>query len=371
MQSFQNRSGLVELNSTMQSRSPIKVFTPLFNSSTNKYLDCLWSSVHLYGAEVDTLKLNLSFAKFKATYQSGDVIHLQWVDSLCKFDPNKRYQSWKLILSNLRRLIFLKSQGYKFVWTVHNSISHECTSPLIEKSFRWFLSRLCDDILVMSKYGQQEFARMYGRTKRVHIVPHGNYINSYPNQVSRTEARNKFGIGPDQKVLLYLGMIRRYKGIDNLITAFKHLKEPDVVLLIAGSPHTPDLVAEIEQVAKQDPRIHLQLEFIKDEDIQLYMNACDWVVLPYQKILNSGAVLLALSFGRPVIVPNLGSIAELICDGEHGYSYLADQDLENALRRSLTTSPEQWQQMCIQAYELAQKYNWSAIGEQIYQIYLQ
>ena len=353
------------------SSKAIRVLTPYLSSPENKYLECLWSSVRAYGVEVDLLKLDQQFDQFKQVYKSGDIIHLQWVETLCRLAINRKY-SWHLLVRNLRRLIFLKFQGYQLVWTVHNTLAHECSSPKIEKSFRWFLRYLCSDIIVMSEYSRQEFARMYRRTKRVHIIPHGNYINSYPNQVSRVDARHKLGIAPQQKVILSCGMVRRYKGIDYLITAFNQLKDSDVVLLIAGSRrYDPDLCAEIEQAAQRDSRILLRLEFIPDEDMQIYMNACDWVVLPYKKLLNSGSVLLALSFARPVIVPQRGAITELIRDGEHGYSYVKDNELVNSLNRALATPSEQWQQMCSQAQILAQKYDWSKIGSQLYQVYQQ
>lgn len=355
------------------SAEAIKVLTNCLSSPDNKYIDCLWSSVSSYGVGIEKLKLDLRFVKFKAAHKSGEVIHIHWVESLCRFrvGSNIKY-SWRFLLQNLRRLIYLKSQGYQLIWTVHNTLAHECSSPVIEITFRWVLRYICNDILVMSEYGRREFAHMYGRIKRVHIIPHGNYIGSYPNQVSRTDARHKLGITSDKKVLLYFGMVRRYKGIDNLIAMFNQLKDSDVVLLIAGSRrYDPDLCAKIEEAANLDSRILLRLEFVPDEDIQLYMNACDWVVLPYQKILNSASVMLALSFARPVIVPQRGTITELISDGKHGYSYVRDSDLGTALNRALATPSEQWKQMCSKAYALAQKHDWSMIGAQLYQIYQQ
>lgn len=349
----------------------IKVLTPTVCWSENKYLTCLWSSVQSYGVEVDTFKLSTLVAQTKASQKVADVIHLNWIQRFCQLDPQRKVKSLLFTLRNLRDFYFLKSRGYQLVWTVHNTLSHECNAPLLEKSFRWLLSRFCSDILVMSEYGRQEFARMYGRTKRVHIMPHGNYIGAYPNQISRTEARLQLGIAPHQTVLLYFGQIKPYKGINHLLAAFSQLKNSEVVLLIAGQCNDLNLLAEIKQAAQADSRILLRLEFIKDEDVQVYMNACDWVVLPYQKILNSGSALLALSFGRPVIVPQRGALTELITDAEHGLCYLHDRDLAAALSRALTTPSARWQQMCEQAYALAQEYDWSKIGAQLYEIYQQ
>lgn len=355
----------------IKSSSTIKVLTPTVHMPDNKYLTCLWYSVRSYGVEVARYEPAQLVAKLKTGQKVGDVIHLNWIQRFCKFDPDQKAESLRFTLRNLRNFFFLKKQGYQIVWTIHNTLSHEPSAPLVEQSFRWILSHLCSDIVVMSEYSRQEFARTYWRTKRVHVVPHGNYIGAYPNQISRTEARQQLGIAPHQTVLLHFGQIRPYKGINHLLSAFNQLKNPEVVLLISGLCREPELLARIEQAAQADPRILLRLQFIEDKDVQVYMNACDWVILPYQKILNSGSALLALSFSRPVIVPQRGALTELIADGEVGFCYHRDCDLADALRRALATPLDRWQQMCDQTYALAQKYDWTKIGAQLYQIYQQ
>lgn len=354
-----------------QSLSKIKVLTPTVYWPENKYLTCLWSSVEAYGVEVSTFKLSTLVSEIRANQKTADVIHLNWIHGFWKFDPNAKAKSLRITLRNLRNFFLFKSKGYQLVWTVHNTLAHDCNAPLVDRSFRWVLSRICSDIIVMSEYGRQEFAQMYGRTKRVHTVPHGNYIGAYANEISYVEARQQLNIAPHKTVLLYFGQIKPYKGVNHLLAAFKQIKNPDAVLLVAGICRDSDFLAEIQQAAQSDPRILLRLEFIKDEDIQIYMNACQWVILPYQKILNSGSALLALSFSRPVIVPQKGALTELIVDGEHGFSYAHERDLAATLDRALTTPLTQWQQMCSQAYALAQKYDWSKIGAQLYHIYQQ
>jgi beta-1,4-mannosyltransferase len=349
----------------------VKVLTPLISLGDNKYLDCLWHSLQSLGVEVAALNIYQSFSRFKSSVPLGEVFHLHWVDTLCQFDPNKPSSSLLSILSNLRKLIYLRSQGFQIVWTVHNTLGHDCRYPIIEKTFRFFVAHICTDIIVMSEYSRLEVARIYKRSQHVHTIPHGNYIGVYPNQVTAADSRHKLGIDPHVKVFLFLGAVKPYKGIPSLISAFEQIKDHDARLLIAGSPKTPELVAEIELAASKDPRILHRLEFIPDQDIQLYMNACDWVVLPFQKILNSGSVVLALSFGRPVIVPQIGAISEFLVDGEHGYLHANDQELAHSLNRALQTPSERWQQMCSNSYSLAQRYDWSTIGCQIYQIYQQ
>ncbi|MDJ0633596.1 MAG: glycosyltransferase [Xenococcaceae cyanobacterium MO_188.B29] len=351
------------------SQTKIRVLTPRVHTKENKYLTCLWSSLKDYDVEIEAFQVNCFFSELIAARHRNKIIHLHWVRVLCYLDVGSKYKTLSSFLRTIRNLIVLKLFGNKIVWTIHNTHSHENNFPIIEYILRWLLSRLSNDVLVMSEYSRQEFKRMYGRTKRVHIIPHGNYIGSYPNQISRKDARLNLGIALEQKVLLYFGMVRHYKGINHLLAAFNQLKDSNVVLLIAGIPYDSDLCAEIEQAAQRDSRIRLRLQFIPDEDIQIYMNACDWVVLPYQKILNSGSVLLALSFARPVIVPQRGAITELISDSEQGYCYEKDYDLLATINQALNTTDKKWEQMSIQAYALAQKYDWSKIGYQLYQVY--
>lgn len=347
----------------------MKILTPLLSLSDNKYLDCLWHSLKPLGVDVSAFNIYQPFKQFKASLPPGNVFHLQWIDILCQYDSSKPIMSLRSILSNLRKLIYLKAQGFRIVWTVHNSLGHDCQYPIVERIFRLLVAHICSDIIVMSEFSRLEVKRIYKRSKRVHMIPHGNYIDVYPNFISTADSRIKLGLEPHLKVFLFFGAIKPYKGISTLINAFGQVNDSDVRLLIAGSPKAANLVAEIELAAQNDPRILARLEFIPDEDIQLYMNASDWVVLPFQRILNSGSVLLALSFGRPVIVPRLGSIPEIIVNGENGYSYGQESDLHYNLNQAKNTTLEQWQKMCDNSYQSAQEYDWSNIASQIYQVY--
>lgn len=360
------------LDRVSNSTSEIRVLTPTIPSEKNKYLPSLWASVQSFGVEVSEIDLSaLVEQQLKTSQKLADVIHLHWVQGCYRFSPQRKVASLQFTLKNLCYLLFLKWRGYQLVWTVHNTLSHGSSAPWLEYSFRWLLSRLCSDIIVMSEYGRQEFAQLYGRTKRVHLIPHGNYIGAYPNRICRTIARQQLGIAPNQTVLLYFGKIQPYKGLNHLIATFSQLKDPDVVLIIAGLCREPELRAEFQQASQLDPRIRLHLEFIPDEEIQVYMNACDWVILPFQNILNSGSVLLALSYGRPVLVPHRGALTELIADGQHGFCYSHDGELAATLMQAVATPPVRWQQMCAGAYALAQQHDWSKIGAQLYQIYQQ
>lgn len=356
---------------SVPSGDKLRVLTPSINASENQYLTCLWSSVGAYGVEVDIFEPSRAITELKAEPKLGDVLHLQWIQRFCGFNSHQKLQSLRFIIGNLRNFIFLKKRGYQLVWTIHNTLAHDCEHPMIERLFRWCLSHICDDIIVMSEYGRREVAQLYGRTQKVHVIPHGNYIGAYPNQISRAAAREQLQLPAHHPVLLYVGQIKPYKGVDHLIAAFQKLQHPEAVLLIAGSCADETLRSQIQQAAQANPQIRIHLHFVPDDQLQVYLNACDWVVLPYRKILNSGSALMALSFGRPVIVPQRGALGELITEGQQGFCYDCDRDLTATLKRALSVPAAQWQHMCNQSYVLAQQYDWSVIGAKLAKVYRQ
>jgi glycosyltransferase involved in cell wall biosynthesis len=113
----------------------------------------------------------------------------------------------------------------------------------------------------------------------------------------------------DKKVLLYLGLIKPYKGILELMEAFNKIENnEDMLLLIAGKSMDEDYFIEINN--KLQTNISIREGFISDEDLQIYFNATDLVVLPFEKIENSGSVILAMGFGKAIVAPSKGVLAK-------------------------------------------------------------
>ncbi len=143
------------------------------------------------------------------------------------------------------------------------------------------------------------------------VVPHGSFRSVYPNDTTRAEARARLGLDPDRPVILHFGLVRPYKSVPELVDAFRALGHPEAQLLVAGKVWDEALEAEIRDRARGVAGIDLRFGWIPFEETQLHFNACDLVVLPYRRILNSGAALLALGFDRPVLVPGTGAMPEL------------------------------------------------------------
>jgi beta-1,4-mannosyltransferase len=143
------------------------------------------------------------------------------------------------------------------------------------------------------------------------VVPHGHYRQLYPNTMTRAEARFALGIDQNAPVLSFVGQIREYKNVPELITRFRELQDPALRLLVAGRSTSPRLDERLRAVAGGDPRVRLDLRLVPEDEIQVFLNAADLIVLPYRDVLNSGAALLALSFNRPVLAPEAGALPEL------------------------------------------------------------
>jgi glycosyltransferase involved in cell wall biosynthesis len=200
----------------------------------------------------------------------------------------------------------------KIFWTAHNLRSHERKHPLLEAiAWRVLFSNI-DGIICMSDTGKRELFRHHPQTRSIPIftIPHGHFRGAYPDVVSKNEARAALEIAPDEFVLVFIGLIRPYKGVSKLIHCFVRSQLANAKLLIAGMAND-EMTREIKKAAAHSSNVKLVLKFVNRDDIQKYLRAADLVILPYIEIQNSGSALLALSFDRPILVPARGALCEL------------------------------------------------------------
>jgi beta-1,4-mannosyltransferase len=202
---------------------------------------------------------------------------------------------------------------------------------------------------------------------RATVIPHGNYIHIYENVIDKMQARKQLRLNTEDIVYLYFGQIRPYKGTLELIDTFRKLDAPRTELLIAGSPYNNEIVEDILKRCNKNENIKTILKFIPDDEIQIYMNASDIVALPYKDILTSGAVMLAMSFGKPIIAPLIGCIPDVL-DNEGGLLYNPSDDngLLEAMRHALDADLIK---MGKHNLELAKQLQWDDIAKRTYKIY--
>lgn len=229
-------------------------------------------------------------------------------------------------------LLVLRLIGVTVVWTVHNLFEHDRRAPRVEAAFKHVVLRVIDAGIVhcpAARTSVQEAYRLPSRIgAKLSVVPHGHYIDWYENERTRREARRELGLALDSTVFLHFGRIERYKGVSGLVAGFRSLADDDARLLLVGrlgDDVSTDDLGGIET----EPRIRTRFEYVPDDAVQTYMNAADAVVLPYQNVLTSGTAVLAASFGRAVIAPDRGCVADRLAAGD---GLLFDPDTDRIAR---------------------------------------
>jgi beta-1,4-mannosyltransferase len=275
------------------------IASPAFgNRRWNPYNWLLYSHLGDTGVEVH------EFTRRRVLRGGHDVLHLHWPEQQLNHpDP---VVAGVRTLTLLAQLTWLRRRGTKVVWTVHNLRAHERRYPRFEEWFWGALVRRLDAYICLTERSREAALERFPGLRRLpgDVVPHGDYRDAYANDVTRGEARARLALPPEARVLLFVGAIREYKNVPALIEAFGAAPADDAVLVIAGAPADAGLRAAVEERAARDPRVRLHLGFVADDDLQLFLNAADVVVLPYRETLNSGSAILALSFDRPVVIPD-------------------------------------------------------------------
>ncbi|MFA3790729.1 glycosyltransferase [Aliiglaciecola sp. SL4] len=271
-----------------------------------------------------------AYAWLKNNLDEYDIVHFHW---LIEFYNNS---SWKICFSHaikfIQMLLFLKKSRKKVIFTLHNTFPHESRSRLIDWLVRVAILHICECVIVHSYSAKRQLRYLFGKFSNVVVMRHGHYKNNYLNLISREQARNKLNITAEEKVILFVGAIRPYKGVSELVLAFKKLKTSNLKLIIAGKLKESSYANQLELQISSDERIILHNKFIDDEELQLYFNACDLVVLPFNNSLTSGSLLLAYSFNKPVLVPQIASLNEYHISG---LTYTIDGSLDSAIVNTL------------------------------------
>jgi glycosyltransferase involved in cell wall biosynthesis len=276
-------------------------------------------------------------------------LHFHWPEIFFSLRPRQPHRLFGL-RSLLRLYAFwtlAQRRGYRLVWTVHEVDVHDLAAHgAVHARVRRDLWRRADLFFVHTGSVQREAERRWGSRRHVYRVPHGSYAGAYPDTLSRAEARRRLGVPDDAYVFAFLGSVRPYKGLDLLLDAFRDLQaqHPGAWLVAAGRPHDAAYAARIRAHAAGLERLRLDLGFVPDDEVQIYLRAADCFVAPYRHVETCGTVYLALAFDLPVVVTAQGNVAELGVQ-QAGILMQDPGELEAALRRMLALSPAEHERL--------------------------
>jgi glycosyltransferase involved in cell wall biosynthesis len=216
-------------------------------------------------------------------------------------------------------LRWMKRRGFKIVITAHDVVPFDrAPSALLGR-----LYGLADWIIVHAESNRQEMLDLFAiPAARITVIPHGNYIPNLGELPTQKAAKRRLGVDPDQPLLLFFGQIKRVKGLDHLLRALPLVLDqiPQAQLCIAGAVWKDDwsrYAALIDELGLRD-HLLLHIGHVPDERVPDYFAAADAVVLPYNRVYQSGVLLMACSYGRPVVATAVGGMAETLRHGETG-----------------------------------------------------
>jgi glycosyltransferase involved in cell wall biosynthesis len=268
----------------------------------NPYNALLYDAVAERGVDVREYRLGELTGR-----RRPDVVHLHWPELLF-LSTHRSWQARLRLGAFERRIAHARRRGSRLVLTAHNDAPHENRgNERAREALERMLHRRLDGVFALSEAGER-FARQSYPGVPVFRTPHGHYRDAYLFGQGRDEARRALGLGTDSMVLAAVGQVRPYKNLPALVAALRLVDDPDLRVVIAGAPAGG---ATDDVLRSGDPRLLLELERLDEHRIASWLAAADAAVLPYRRILNSGAALLALSAGRPVVVPSLGAMPEL------------------------------------------------------------
>jgi len=239
------------------------------------------------------------------------------------------------------------------------------------------LYHLADQIIVHAHANREVMIQTFGvDSGAAHVIPMGPYLQWAGQHIlPAADARQRLGLDPERPVLLFFGQIKRVKGLQHLIRAFRLVADqhPTVQLVIAG-PEWKEPFADYAALIGRwnlSDRVHTRIEYVPDGELGWYYSAADVVVLPYTEVYQSAVLYMAYSFERPVVASAVGGLAEVVRDGETGLLVPpADPPaLAKALLR-LLGDLDLARQMGRQGKHLVEtEFSWSAIAKRTAEVY--
>jgi len=282
-------------------------------------------------------------------------------------------------------LLFLLPGHSRVVHTCHNvqRFSDAPTGDIVRTCRLWYYAqsqmyRRCNGIIFHAIENLQEFRRTFGFEPACWaIIPHGEYDLFAPSQdTPMAEARRALGLEGGGPIILFFGMLRRYKGLDVLLEAIACLRQsvPEVRLLVAGAPgrdiDVQALYADVQRLGIEES-VTWHVGYIPHEKVHLYFRACDVVALPYRKAYESGVLKIAQALGKPVVVTDTGGLASAVERGRAGVIVPPEDSeaLAQALE-DLLSDPVLAESLAERGQVLARTaFGWAGVAERTEQFY--
>ena len=269
-------------------------------------------------------------------------------------------------LGTIGRLV-RKGTNIKVLALTDNIIPHEKRAG--DRPFTKYFIKACHGFITMSKAVFNDISVFTPTDKKVYS-PHPMY-ETYGAGVTKEEARRKLNLNPNDKIILFFGLIRKYKGLDILLEAMgdERIKKQNIKLLIGGEFYEDrNLYDDIIKKNGLEQNIILNGNFIATEDVKYYFCASDLLTLTYRTATQSGVTQVAFHFEKPTLLTNVGGLAEIIADGKCGYVVNPDKkEIANAILKFYAENREA--EFSKGMAEEKKKYEWKIFTDKLIALY--
>lgn len=309
-------------------------------------------------ALADALPADINLLKFswrRALFGDWDVLHLHWPESLIRASSApKRWAKYLLFAALMARIRIRRRPA---VWTVHNESPHEQGGGVEQRLLKLWDSAVSRRVFLYPSVTPPDDSAVF--------IPFGDYSHVADEFLTASAPL------PETERILLFGLLRPYKGIEQLLDAFHELTRDDrhdASLAIMGRPTDPEYGKAIAASVADAPDVEFRGELLPYSDLVDQISRSALVVLPYRRMYNSGAALLALSCHRPILVPSSPTMEDLRAEsGDHWVmtytGEISAEVLSSALGQVAATSSARASQTA-----LPQR-SWSVVGEQYGALY--
>ncbi|MDA8290452.1 MAG: glycosyltransferase [Actinomycetota bacterium] len=335
----------------------------------NPYQELLYREVAREGAVVryatgptPSQTVNLLLAPLVLAVQRARgfrILHIHWV---FQFDipwargarPARVVMQWWFGLY----LLVAARLGFRIVWTAHDILPHAPVFRDDEKAHALLRER-ADVVIALSPATAAQLVELGARDVRV--VPFGPYGGAVPGAPTGEDARELLHLEVEDFVVVSIGRQEHYKGADLLLEAASEAAPGSrLVVLLAGVCSDPRFRARLDELAgRAGARARVRLEWVPDEELVTYFAAADFAAYPFREVTNSSSVLLAQSFGVPVIIPNLPSLADVAAGSVIRYE---PGEFRSAVERAEALGDAERAQMGRRAREHACGVTWNDVA---------
>ncbi len=260
----------------------------------------------------------------------------------------------------------LRKSGARVIAITDNIVPHE--KRFFDSAFTNYFLNSCDGFLSMSKDVQKQ-AQALQPNKKVAYVAHPMY-DMFGSAQDKKLAKEKLGLAPDTNYLLFFGFIRKYKGLNLLLNSFAKVNRSGlkVKLIVAGEFYedSAPYLAQIKELGLESDVV-LKTDFIPNEEVSTYFSASDMVVQTYLSATQSGVTQIAYYYNKPMLVTDVGGLAELVPTGKVGYVCQQDEkEIAAAIHDFYTAQREPTFARGVE--EEKAKFTWEYLTQQLFAV---